>query len=99
MFAGNVTLVIMETIMFINEQYDFDWSEDYEQHLNQPEQGPVDVNVICKCKHCGRNIKHYTGRLWHEVGAKIFPQYCVNFSGYAEQLHEPTELQDSTSFS
>lgn len=31
MFAGNVTLVIMETIMFINEQYDFDWSEDYEQ--------------------------------------------------------------------
>ena len=78
MFAGNVTLVIMETIMFINEQYE---------------------NVICKCKHCGRNIKHYTGRLWHEVGAKIFPQYCVNFSGYAEQLHEPTELQDSTSFS
>lgn len=55
-------------------------------------QGTVDVNVSRKCAHCGCEIKYYGGLLWHEIGAKVFPQYCVNFDGYADQLHEPMEL-------
>jgi hypothetical protein len=63
--------------------------------MKEQEQSPVDVDVIRKCVHCGCSIKHYWGRLWHEVGAKVFPQYCVNFSGYADKLHEPMELQSN----
>ena len=28
-----------------------------------------------KCKHCGVEIKHFHGPLWHD-NEKIFPQYC-----------------------
>lgn len=51
------------------------------------------------CRHCGKPIKHFGGRLWHETGALIFPQYCKNGTpikpGHATDgggyLHEPKE--------
>lgn len=55
-----------------------------------------------KCKHCGADIRHFSGRLYHEVGALIFPQYCKgNERPVAEgqatvgggPLHEPNEEQ------
>jgi hypothetical protein len=55
-----------------------------------------------KCKHCGVEIRHYCGRLYHEIGALIFPQYCKEGTPIAENhatdsggwLHEP--LQENT---
>lgn len=44
------------------------------------------------CIHCGKDIKHFDGRLWHDDGL-IFPQYCSSDSikgdGHSEGLHEP----------
>jgi hypothetical protein len=50
-----------------------------------------------KCKHCGVQIRHVDGRLYHEVGAQIFPQYCKAGTPIAENhatdgggyFHEP----------
>lgn len=42
-----------------------------------------------KCRHCGQVINHYSGRLWHEEGALVFPQYCRAEPGHESQLHEP----------
>jgi hypothetical protein len=50
------------------------------------------------CKHCGSQIKHAMGRLWHEVGAQVFPQYCPTVytdddgTPMPSQLHEPKEI-------
>ena len=41
------------------------------------------------CKHCHREIKHLHEHLWHEVGALVFPQYCV--TDFGGKLHEPVE--------
>ena len=46
---------------------------------------------MTNCKHCGVEIIHYQGTLWHEKGELLFPQYCKNFlypfASY--QKHEP----------
>jgi len=30
------------------------------------------------CKHCGQDIIK-VGSMYHEIGAKVFPQYCSTF--------------------
>jgi len=45
-----------------------------------------------KCRHCGRIIKHFDGRLWHDVDQPFpFPQYCrtgtVPVGSSEEQIH------------
>lgn len=55
--------------------------------LNNHGQGPIpeEKEAASICKHCETEIVHYSGRLWHAVGEKVFPQYCLN----TQQLHEP----------
>ena len=33
---------------------------------------------VITCRFCGKEIKHFHGRLYHEVSAVVFPQYCTN---------------------
>lgn len=45
------------------------------------------------CKHCGEEIRHFLGNLYH-TNSPIFPQYCrntVNPDGTTKYggLHEP----------
>lgn len=43
------------------------------------------------CKHCGKKITHYLGRLWHDE-FKIFPQYCPTTpENLGSQMHEPVD--------
>lgn len=48
------------------------------------------------CKHCGEQIKHFYGRLWHaHEGKPPFPQYCrTQYDAKGEPLpgvlHEPS---------
>lgn len=44
-----------------------------------------------QCRHCWSPLNHYDGRLWHEVGALVFPQYCRWTYPGDSQLHEPQE--------
>jgi hypothetical protein len=46
------------------------------------------------CKHCGQQITHYSGRLWHQIGARVFPQYCAHLKDGAGEsyMHEPASV-------
>lgn len=45
------------------------------------------------CKHCGKSVTHYEGRLWLADKMMIFPAYCVeNKRATAEPIHEPVEV-------
>lgn len=56
------------------------------------------------CRHCHQTIVHFHGRLWHEVGHTIFPQYCRNGTPAGTNqatdgggnLHEPVPVPGST---
>jgi hypothetical protein len=47
---------------------------------------------VSKCKHCGKEITHFDGRLWHDA-VMIFPQYCPTVANNPteEGLHEPVD--------
>lgn len=48
------------------------------------------------CRFCGKEIKHFHGNLYHEVGAVVFPQYCANSDPEkASVMHSPLSMSVS----
>jgi hypothetical protein len=45
---------------------------------------------MATCKHCSKEIRYYSGRLWHDSSV-VFPQYCYVDPAHGSRLHEPSD--------